>query len=775
MVLRSLSVDRSVKRLNSLLRLAAISGVEVAVSLHIRRGDDLNARDESGATPLILAAARRRKGAVKLLLEAGADPALSDSNGKNALDHALVAGCSETISLLAEAMARLEEDRTGSSEAVPVESQIIMESGFCAVSEENDLRMAIEVPDQANFSSPDSLDNDLSGMQFTQLNEFEIPGSAGSLSDAVYEDDWVAEEELAAPEGDESVLEGARQVHEAIGRHKAIDGDKDWSEINLRLPSKAVSFQSAKQEDGQDNDWAIRVLLLAALREGIVSESAISDVCSDIDGERNEEAERLLGFVVTELGAAVVEWAGKEDPFRGKPSSEEEAILDEAMDFLKELSSKSNDPFRFYSKDIRGGLLGAAEEISLGRTIEEAGNDALVALAGWPKGLEMLYAAADEVEQGVENFDSFSAAREFLIDSEAERREEKLSQGDDETEVDEGAQAFVSAVGAIRAAEGDSQSVAEALKSLGLKRSFLWGLAAHAELDSSGAKFQLALRKQSLARDRMIVSNLRLALSIAKKYAWSDLPFDDLVQEANIGLMKAVDRYDWRKGFRFSTYATWWIRQQVSRSIADTAKVIRAPVHVQEAARKILQERDKIEADIGRSASLAETARRVGMPPSKVELLMSVFSKAESLDETDPEAGFPAVDLIVDPEAKDPADIIEQLDLHETLMKLLGEIDDRSRHVILLRFGLESDDALTLEDVGKHFDVTRERIRQIESKAIRKLAHQSRRDILAPFMGDAYSGRRLSADTDPVFGGTDFGHSVSAFDLSDVQTDVFVK
>lgn len=763
------------KRLNSLLRLAAISGVEVAVSLHIRRGDDLDARDESGATPLILAAARRRKGVVKLLLEAGANPALSDSNGKNALDHALGAGCSETISLLAEAMARLEEDKTGSSEAVPVESQIIAESGFCAVSEEDDLQLEIEEPDQANLASPDSLNNDLSGMQFAQLNEFEIQGPADSLSDAVYEDDWVAEEELSAPEGDVSVLEGARQVHEAIGRHRAIDGDKDWSEINLSLPSKAVSFQSAKLEDGQDNDWAIRVLLLAALREGIVSENAISDVCSDIDGERNEEAERLLGFVVTELGAAVVEWAGKEDQFRGKPSSEEEAILDEAMDFLKDLSSKSNDPFRFYSKDIRGGLLEAAEEISLGRTIEEAGNDALVALAGWPKGLEMLYAAADKVEQGVESFDSFSAARELLIDSGAERREEILSQGDDDTEVDEGAQAFVSAVGAIRAAEGDSQGVAEALKSLGLKRGFLWGLAAHAELDSSGAKFHLALRKQSLARDRMVVSNLRLALSIAKKYAWSDLPFDDLVQEANIGLMKAVDRYDWRKGFRFSTYATWWIRQQVSRSIADTAKVIRAPVHVQEAARKVLQEREKIEADIGRSASLAETARRVGMPPSKVELLMSVFSKAESLDENDPEAGFPAVDLIVDPEAKDPADIIEQLDLRETLMKLLGEIDDRSRHVILLRFGLESDDALTLEDVGKHFDVTRERIRQIESKALRKLAHQSRRDILAPFMGDAYSNRRLSADVVPAVSGTDFGHSVSAFGFSDVQSDVFAK
>ncbi|PRD20560.1 UNVERIFIED_CONTAM: rpoD [Trichonephila clavipes] len=256
--------------------------------------------------------------------------------------------------------------------------------------------------------------------------------------------------------------------------------------------------------------------------------------------------------------------------------------------------------------------------------------------------------------------------------------------------------------------------------------------------DQAGLDFVEALGRQAAARERMILCNLRLALSIAKRHLWSGIPLDDLVQEANIGLMKAVERYDWRKGFRFSTYATWWIRQQVLRSIADKGRVVRAPVHIQEMARKVLRERQVVEARLGRPETDVETARRIGMPLAKTQMLLAMFEEAASLDEVDTDTGLSKADGLVDEKALDPVDVAESVSLRGTLLGMLADLDERSREIILLRFGLTDKEAMTLEEIGQHFGVTRERIRQIESKTMRKLSHRNRREILLPFMGDGY-------------------------------------
>lgn len=751
-------MDSSVRKLNPLLRLAAISGVETAIKLHIRRGDDLDARDGSGATPLILAAGKRRAGVVRLLLDAGANPTLADENGMNALAYAVKGGCPETVAVLTEAVARLAAPLPLNE--FPVEfarAPFEMVETVPDVEPENP-SPAFEMPRVDTAPASEEAVEPTSPVCDEQTASEEAVSVAGETSstsvaaftlrdesDALALDDeplgdffgkdWEAEEEISAPEGDETVAEAARQLHETIARHKVVDRDKDWGDVELHLPLRAAPI--ARDEGG----GAVRDLLLAALREGMVSEDRLIDVCSNADGSRNEEAERLLAFVAGELGATVVEWAGTDEAiFLSDPSVEEERLLTEAVDFAEELASGRNDPFRFYSKDIRGELLDAEEEIALGREMEEAGRAALSALASWPEGLSAVFDAADRVASGEVDAESFSAGLEPSSDEDTVSRSAgAVEDEDDESELDEEAAFFVNAVAAVRACRGDPCRTAEALEEARLTRGFLMELAEKAVREQTGGDFVEALGRQAKARERMILCNLRLALSVAKRYFRSGTPFDDLVQEANIGLMKAVERFDWRKGFRFSTYATWWIRQQVTRSIADTGRIVRAPVHIQETARKVLRERDSVEARLGRPETESETARRIGMSLARTRVLLSMFEDADSLDQIDPDSGRSRVHGLVDDAASNPADVAGQASLRRTLLGMLDELDERARQVILLRFGLMDDDAMTLEQVGQHFGVTRERVRQIESKTLRRLSHRTKREVLWPFMGDGYA------------------------------------
>lgn len=751
-------MDSPVRKLNPLLKLAAISGVETAIKLHIRRGDDLDARDSSGATPLILAAAKRRKGVVRLLLDAGANPMHADESGMDALAHARKGRCPETIALLVEALARMAAPEpseeapsenpgslSGAEEIVSVEGpaaspEIQIEHPSAKASGSVSTNESEDVPRDEVAPSPESVvEAPISSAAFEEAAD--IVSLDDEPLDQLFADDWEAEEETAAPEGDETVADAARQVHEAIERHKVVDHDEDWGDVDLHLPVRAAPL--ARDEGG----GTVRDFLLAALREGMVSEDLLIDVCSNADGSRNEEAERLLAFVAGELGATVVEWTGSdEEPFLPDASMEEDRLLTEAAEFADELASGRNDPFRFYAKDIRGELLGAEEEIALGREMEEAGRAALSALASWPEGLSAVFDAADRVAAGEADAESFIAGAEPSSNEEPVSRSTGTAEDeDDESELDEEAAFFVNAVAAVKACRGDARRAAGALEEARLTRGFLMELADKAVREQVGRDFVEALGRQVKARERMILCNLRLALSIAKKHLWSGIPFDDLVQEANIGLMKAVERYDWRRGFRFSTYATWWIRQQVTRSIADTSRVVRAPVHIHDAAKRFQRDKAEVEARLGRPETEFESARRVGMSVTKIRLLISILNEAISLEEIDPKSGLSRVDGLIDDTTSNPADVAERASLRRTLLGMLDDLDERAREVVLLRFGLMDDDAMTLEEVGQHFGVTRERVRQIESKTMRRLSHRNKREILWPFMGDGYAPARAPA------------------------------
>ena len=423
----------------------------------------------------------------------------------------------------------------------------------------------------------------------------------------------------------------------------------------------------------------------------LLEERGIKILDDEADGDTSLDVEGIMAEV--ESAEANSDELGLGDENEDDPAEENPADLKAAMDELLD------DPVKNYLKQIgQIPLLSAEQEVDLSKRIHAGAEAAHILQADRQK-----YGAPEYIKKNSArfSFEEDENSRSYTEDLDEEGNT-KSSEDDEE-----------------KAAEEEAMEAVE-----------------NGPLTEERRQELLKIRRDGLnARRSLSEANLRLVVSIAKKHVGHNLAFLDLIQEGNIGLIKAAEKFDCDRGFRFSTYATWWIRQAITRAIADQARTIRIPVHMVETINKVKKVSSQLLHEYGHDPSAEEIAERLEMPVDKVREIMRVAQEPVSLEtpigeEEDSHLG----DFIPDDDAPVPAEAASQTLLKEQLADVLKTLTPREEKVLRLRFGLEDGRPRTLEEVGKEFNVTRERIRQIEAKALRKLRHPSRSKKLRDFL-----------------------------------------
>jgi RNA polymerase primary sigma factor len=738
----------AIRPLNRFLKMAVMAGVENAIQIHIERGDDLNARDGNGLTLLMLMAGRNKSAMCKLLLDAGADKGLLDPSGKTAHAIAVAVGAHEAATALDSAIVPNEDL------AARVPSAVLPSNEPSVFLADRALGRPTYIIDanatKANMAPP---------IAQVDAEEATAPDSTPDFN--LF--DWDPEEDCPPPEEDSSVAQAASAIQTAISVYEPIDSSVGWADIDAYLPVRSLPLARTGDAEARER---LRLLLLRAVREGSVPNMNVEELTCNHDRSENPEAKAMLSMVINDLGAEVderFEYGSTDENsnvfVNAEATPDEEEIVDSALTIVDHLVARHAEPLRIYQKEFqRARLISAEEEVALAQAMEIGLEQALDALAAWPRGISLTLAAGHLVKtsqrpltwlslvpvEAQPDIESVLASKNNDNITTTDLADEEIGPEDDsqvDTRLPLGSHKaiFLDALSRLASLPVDSiqqgtnwRTVHETISSLQLNRSFLLELAdVEDDGDSaSGTHYNTAMRAYQRARERMVVANLKLVFHIAKKYHFGDEPLDDLAQEGNIGLLKAVERFDWRRGFRFSTYATWWIRQQIGRHVANKCRAIRIPVHVYENAHRISRETQAFESKTGRPPEHDEIATRMGISVREVVALRRLGPEPLPIHDI-PIDELIAVDARSDFVSPDPFNIVSAFELRGTIDKMLSTLKPKEEQILRLRFGIGIKDALTLDDIGQRYDVTRERIRQIEASAIRRFQLPSRMNALS--------------------------------------------
>lgn len=717
-------IDRNEQRglkLDPLLRIASLAGAVIAVRDRIRRGCNLNLVDEAGRSPLMLAASRGHIEVCEALLAAGADPGLRDADGATATDFAARNGHTS----LAESL----RGRFNTTDH---------EAGAQSVSTPNSNGTMEPTPEREK--------SDLD------------PG-------------WEAEDDPQEPIQDTSLLALALAHQRRFSSHRWLDGAADWSEIAIALPAQRF-LARIKRQSLLDGRSRLRELIAIAIVTGRMSAPRITELVADTNGEPDLDAEMRITATLGDLGVVMDEppWAWPDAEISRDDVDEVEQIVDYAIARLDELDPDGNDPLSIYVVEVRRHeLLSRDAEVTLATEIDLCLTAALEAAAGSVAAMSAILNEAQMLvdTSDVEDPDFLEPPATTLLetaipdDNNAAPDEPQLQDGLDQSPTMTGlpkreprdVRGPLDRLQALLAESAPREELKETLRQLRLPlpsiRTACVALEQSGQDPETRKQISREVERAATARNRMVEANLRLVLSIARKYANRGLPLSDLVQEGNIGLMKAVDKFDYRRGFKFSTYGTWWIRQAISRALADHARPIRVPVHMVEAINKVERYKRDCESRTGHLPHPSTVSAALDIPILQFQKILRASHEVVPLDPlcTDDDALQESAALTYS--GLGPEESAMASSLRSVIRTLLDELSPKQAEIIRKRFGLFDDNGFTLEEVGQTLGVTRERIRQIEGKALRRLRNPVRTCKLAGYqtVGDTPSVEELDFDS----------------------------